>query len=151
MFYCFHSPTNSDMDYGIFNVRTDVNAWDCAQGSADTVRESALKVDSGRKNPLPHRGIEPASAACRSDALPIELHPHPENLACKRRKRRHIHLRASCCCSIGGGGIFSLARIWGECSTFHSPPALFFFNVEISLRTLIPIFRPGSVHSGSAN
>ena len=29
------------------------------------------------KNPLPHRGIEPVSAACRSDALPTELHPHP--------------------------------------------------------------------------
>ena len=26
------------------------------------------------KNPLLHRGIEPASAACRSDALPTELH-----------------------------------------------------------------------------
>ena len=34
-----------------------------------TVRESALKVDSGEENPLPHRGIEPASAACRSDVL----------------------------------------------------------------------------------
>ena len=39
------------------------------------VRESALKDDSGQKNPLPHRGFEPASAACRSDALPTELHP----------------------------------------------------------------------------
>ena len=29
------------------------------------------------KNPLQHWGIEPASAACRSDALPTELHPHP--------------------------------------------------------------------------
>ena len=28
------------------------------------------------KNPFPHRGIELASAACRSDALPTELHPH---------------------------------------------------------------------------
>ena len=28
------------------------------------------------KNPLPHKGIEPASAACRSDALPTELHSH---------------------------------------------------------------------------
>ena len=28
----------------------------------------------------------------------------------------------------GGGGVFSsLARILGECSTNHSPPALFFF------------------------
>ena len=41
----------------------------------DTVRESALKVD-WEKNPLPHRGIEPASAACRSGALPTKLHPH---------------------------------------------------------------------------
>ena len=45
----------------------------------------------------------------------------------------------------------SRARILGECSTFHSPPALFFFNfffMEISSRALIPLFRPGSVHSG---
>ena len=48
---------------------------------------------------------------------------------------------------------FSLhATIWGECSTIQSPPALiFFFKVEISLRTLIPLLRPGSVHSGSAS
>ena len=39
------------MDYGIFNVRTDVNACDCAGGCTDTVRESALKADSGRKIP----------------------------------------------------------------------------------------------------
>ena len=73
------------MNYGIFNVRTDVNACDCAreggegEGGTDSVRESALKLDSRRKiqNPLPHRGIEPAAAACRSDALPAELHPHP--------------------------------------------------------------------------
>ena len=37
------------MDYRIFNVRTDLNACDCARGCTDTVRESALKVDSGRK------------------------------------------------------------------------------------------------------
>ena len=39
------------------------------------IRESALKVESGTKYPLPPRGIEPASAACRSDTLPTELHP----------------------------------------------------------------------------
>ena len=55
-------------------MRTDVNACDCARGCTDTVREPALKVD-WEKNPLLHRGIEPASAACRSDALPTELHP----------------------------------------------------------------------------
>ena len=43
-------------------------------------------------------------------------------------------------------------RILGERSTIHSLPALFFiFLMEISLRTLIPLFRPGSVHSGSAS
>ena len=37
------------MDYRIFNVRTAVNACDCARGCTDTVGESALKVDSGRQ------------------------------------------------------------------------------------------------------
>ena len=41
------------MDYGIFNVRTDVNACDCTQECTDTgtVRESALKVGYERKIP----------------------------------------------------------------------------------------------------
>ena len=39
----------------IFNVRTDVNACDCTRGCTDTVRESALKVDSGGKIPC-HTG-----------------------------------------------------------------------------------------------
>ena len=45
----------------------------------------------------------------------------------------------------------SVARIFGECSNMHSPPALLKekFNVKISFRTLILLFRPGSVHSGS--
>ena len=38
-----------DMDYSIFNMHTDVNTCDCARGCADTLRESALKVYSGRK------------------------------------------------------------------------------------------------------
>ena len=58
-------------------------------GCKDTVRESALKVDSGeeKKNPSPHRGIEPTSAACRPDALPTELHPQPF----KRRRWLQAH------------------------------------------------------------
>ena len=39
------------MDYGIFNVRTYVRAYDCTRGCTNTVRESILKVDSGRKIP----------------------------------------------------------------------------------------------------
>ena len=41
-----------DMDYGVFNERTDVDACDCARECTDTLRESALKVDSGRKKIL---------------------------------------------------------------------------------------------------
>ena len=43
-----------------------------------------------------------------------------------------------------------LAMILGECLTIHSPPAPF-LKVEISLRILIPLFIPGSVHSGSTS
>ena len=48
-------------------------------------------------------------------------------------------------------------RILGEFSTIHSSPSLlflssfFFFIVEISSCTLIPLLRPGSVHSGSTS
>ena len=51
MFECFHNPLNSDMDYGIFKVRTDVIARGCTRGCTNTVGESALKVDPGRKIP----------------------------------------------------------------------------------------------------
>ena len=37
------------MNYRILNVRKDANACDCTRVSTDTVRESALKADSGRK------------------------------------------------------------------------------------------------------
>ena len=49
--------------FGIFNVRTDVDAHATVHGRGCTnaVRESALKVHSGKQNPLPHLGIEPAS------------------------------------------------------------------------------------------
>ena len=35
--------------YRIFKVRTDVNACNCTRRCTDTIRESALKVDSWRK------------------------------------------------------------------------------------------------------
>ena len=65
VFEYFHNSPNSDTDYGIFNVHTDVNACDCTRRCTDTVRESAPKLDSGDKDPVLHRRIEPASAACR--------------------------------------------------------------------------------------
>ena len=54
------------MDYRVFIVRTHVNACDCTRECTDTVRESALKVVSGRKIPcrtgksnLPQRRASP--------------------------------------------------------------------------------------------
>ena len=49
----FHNPSNSNVDYRIFIVRTDVIACDCTQGYMDAERESALKVD-WESNPLLH-------------------------------------------------------------------------------------------------
>ena len=55
----------------------------------------------------------------------------------------------------GGGNISLLARILGERLTIHSLSALSpppsFLEEEISSCTLIPLFMPGSVHSGSVS
>ena len=48
---CYHNPPSSDIDFRIFIVHTDVNACSCTRGYANTERESALKVDSGKKIP----------------------------------------------------------------------------------------------------
>ena len=48
---CRHKPPNSNMDYRIFNARTDVNACDCTWGCADTEKECALKAESGKQMP----------------------------------------------------------------------------------------------------
>ena len=55
VFRCFHNPSNSDMDYRIFNVHTDVDACSYTQGCTDSIRESSLKVHSGR--PIPCRTV----------------------------------------------------------------------------------------------
>ena len=62
--------------FGIFNVGTDVNACDYTRGCSDNVRESALKVDSGRKIPcrtgewnLPQRRAGPT--LCQLSYIPI--------------------------------------------------------------------------------
>ena len=73
-------------------------------GLRTLVRESALKADSGIKweeKNLSHRGIEPASAACWSDALPTELHPHRSftdndmytalTLTCSQYRHSHVY------------------------------------------------------------
>ena len=64
------------MDCRIFNMCTQMLMYVIANEDIWThVRESALKVDSGRKISLPHWGIKPASAARQSDALPMSYIP----------------------------------------------------------------------------
>ena len=80
VFTCFHNPQNSTKNHRILKVYTD--ASDCTWWCLDTIRYSALKADSERKNPLPHQRIEPMSVACRSTTLPTELHPCPNSFVC---------------------------------------------------------------------
>ena len=47
-----------------------------------------------------------------------------------------------------GGGCFLACEDLGEFLTLHSPPAFFFFLVEVCSRVLIPLFKQGLVHSG---
>ena len=57
-----------------------------------------------------------------------------------------------CLCGVGGGGFFLACEDFGR-MFYNSFPAcaFFFFLLEISSRTLLPHFRLGSVHSGSAS
>ena len=60
-----------------------------------------------------------------------------------------------------GGGVFLKCEDFGRmfdssfpaCAVFSFSRSFFFFGggVEISSRILIPVFRPGSVHSGSTS
>ena len=73
-----HNPPNFDMDYRLFIVRTDVNVCDCTRGCTDTRKRVCAESWLWEENPLPHRGIEPASAAWRSDSLTNWATSHPE-------------------------------------------------------------------------
>ena len=51
-----------------------------------------------------------------------------------------------------GGGFFLTCDDFGRMFEHSFPACTFFYiKVEISSHTLIPLFRPGSVHSGSAS
>ena len=53
-----------------------------------------------------------------------------------------------------GGGVFLACEDFGRTFDQSFPASTFlflFFEVEISSRTLLPLLRPGSVHSGSAS
>ena len=62
--------------FGIFNTRTDVPACNCTQGLYGHRKRVCTESWLWQKNPLLHRGLEPASRlrlAFQSNALPTEL------------------------------------------------------------------------------
>ena len=85
---------------------------------------------------LQTRSSVPVSHSCAQHAL---------------KSSRRVHQQVPCPASDAGVVVAfsSHARIWGEFSTNHSSPAVF-FKVEIRSRTLNPLLRPASDHSGSA-
>ena len=88
---CLHNPSHSGMDYMILDVQLDVNACDCIQGSTDTARESALKVNSGRK--IPCRPGE--SNLCQRRASPMLYHlikSHPRDVEIQELTNLNSHL-----------------------------------------------------------
>ena len=63
-------------------------------------------------------------------------------------KQRSVHITR------GGDGFFLAREDFGRMFHYSFPVGAFFFffcKAEISSRTLIQIFMPGSVHSGSAS
>ena len=60
----------------ICNVHTDADACDCTRGLYGHRERVCTESGLWEKNPLPHRGLKPASVllpAFQSDALPSEL------------------------------------------------------------------------------
>ena len=77
---CCRNPPNSDMDYRILIVRTDVNAYNCKRGVYGHRKRACPDSWLWEENPLRHQGIEPASAAWRFAALTSWAASHPHLL-----------------------------------------------------------------------
>ena len=60
---------------GIFNMCIDVNACDYTWGLHKHPKRVCTENWPEKKKPLPHRGTEPASVVCQSNALPTDQQP----------------------------------------------------------------------------
>ena len=110
VFQSFHNPPISDMGYSTFNIHTDFHARKvCKRGCMDTVRESALNVDSGRKIPcrtgesnLCHRRAGPTLYHLSLISIPKRVHlsfhslPPPLSLSLVREVRAHVNRGTRC-------------------------------------------------------
>ena len=107
------------MDYGIFNVRTYVNACDCTRGCPDTVRESALKDNSGRKIPC----CTGESNLRRMRAGPMLYQPicipssTPTFISVDILQTRHSCIIVRYCCVLGD--VLTCAKIFSVHYFYH--------------------------------
>ena len=95
---CYHNPPNSDVDHRIFNLRTGVNACVCT-GKFMYGHRKRVCTESRlwEKNPLPYRGIEPTSAACRSNWATSPTHlPRRKLLVVTASPARSFPLTLAC-------------------------------------------------------
>ena len=102
----FPNPPTSDMDYRICNVRTNVNACNFTWGFTNTVRESALKVDSGRK--IPRRTGESNLHQRRDGSTLYQL---------SYVSTRHVIICVTSRYFHPGGECFQVARVDGRLDT----------------------------------
>ena len=77
---------------------TVANGCDCTWGCTDTVRESALKVDCGRKIPF-HTGNQTFVSGVLVDALPTELHSHTGGLTVTSQDKALMNLSVMMACA----------------------------------------------------
>ena len=71
---------------------------DCTQGVYGHPKRVCTESWLWDKNPLLHRGLEPASAACWSNALPTVLHPRPYNDKWRGRKSTRANVKKGTAC-----------------------------------------------------
>ena len=97
VFTSFHNPPNSDMDYRIFHVRTDVNTCDCTRGCTDTRKRVCTESWLGEKYSL----AAPGNRTCVSDVTgccsnQLSCISHPMFLHNKYYKGQSVKLLRTC-------------------------------------------------------
>ena len=118
---CVSQPT---VHAGCFSVsiihRTLTQATEfltCAQTLMQAIANREGAEGGGAVVRLPHRKIEPASAVCRSDALPTELHLQPPS-SCSCFSWYHCHAKGE---KKEQRDLWSMARNRGGCLSSPSP------------------------------
>ena len=101
--------------FEIFNVRTDVDACDCTRGLHGHCKRICTGSWLWEKNPLPQRGLEPASVLSLtflSDAPPTEL-SRPAFFCCC------FSVVSWYCCSLCSQFLFFCSITGGSCHKYH--------------------------------